>query len=72
VSAFSASLKEMALGSMGIAWLAKDLIQSELENGELISLEDSLGSVTLEVLLFCNQDASNNQITNAFNIISSL
>ena len=71
-SAFSASLKEMALGSMGIAWLAKDLIQSELENGELISLEDSLGSVTLEVLLFCNQDASNNQITNAFNIISSL
>ena len=71
-SAFSASLKEMALGSMGIAWLAKDLIESELENGELISLEDSLGSVTLEVLLFCNQDASNDQITNAFNIISSL
>lgn len=71
-SAFSASLKEMVLGSMGIAWLAKDLIQTELENGQLISLEDLLGSVELEVLLFCNEESGNDQVTNAFNLISSI
>ena len=71
-SAFSASLKEMVLGSMGIAWLARDLIHTELENGDLISLEEPLGSVVLDVLLFCNQDSGNDQVTNAFNIIGSL
>ena len=70
-SAFSASLKEMVLGSMGIAWLAKDLIQTELENGALISLEDLLGSVMLDVLLFCKEDEANDQVTNAFNMIGS-
>lgn len=71
-SAFSASLKEMVLGSMGIAWLARDLIQTELKNGDLISLEGALGFVELDVLLFCHQDESNDQVTNAFNIIGSL
>ena len=70
-SAFSASLKEMVLGSMGVAWLANDLIKKELESGELISLEETLGSVVLDVLLFCNEDAGNDQVTNAFNIIGS-
>ncbi|MBT4239778.1 MAG: LysR family transcriptional regulator [Oceanospirillaceae bacterium] len=70
-SAFSASLKEMVLGSMGIAWLAKDLIQTELENDALISLEDLLGSVMLDVLLFCKEDEANDQVTNAFNMIGS-
>jgi len=71
-SAFSTSLKAMVLGSMGIAWLARDLIQTELESGDLISLDESLGSVELDVLLFCNEDAGNEQVTNAFNIIGSL
>ena len=70
-SAFSASLKEMVLGSMGIAWLAKDLIQTELESGALMSLEDLLGSVVLDVLLFCKEDETNDQVTNAFNMIGS-
>ncbi len=71
-SAFSTSLKAMVLGSMGIAWLARDLIQTELESGDLISLDESLGFVELDVLLFCNEDAGNEQVTNAFNIIGSL
>ena len=70
-SAFSASLKEMVLGSMGIAWLAKDLIQSELDSGASMSLEDLLGSVVLDVLLFCKEDETNDQVTNAFNMIGS-
>jgi len=71
-SAFSASLKEMVLGSMGIAWLAKGLIEKELESGELISLENPLGSVLLDVLLLCNQNARNDHVTDAFNIIGAL
>ena len=71
-SAFSASLKEMVLGSMGIAWLAKGLIEKELESGELISLENPLGSVVLDVLLLCNQNARNDHVTDAFNIIGAL
>ena len=37
-SAFSASLKEMALADMGIAWLARDIIDEELGSGRLAVL----------------------------------
>ena len=32
-SAFSASLKEMVLADMGIAWLAREIIEKELSEG---------------------------------------
>ena len=61
----------MVLGSMGIAWLAKDFIQTELESGAVVSLEDLLGSVELDVFLFCKEDKVNDQVTTVFNIIGS-
>ncbi|MFT5502297.1 MAG: DNA-binding transcriptional LysR family regulator [Gammaproteobacteria bacterium] len=51
-SAFSASLKEMCLASMGIAWLAGNMIEKELSAGRLLSLEKSLGSAALELVLY--------------------
>jgi DNA-binding transcriptional LysR family regulator len=51
-SAFSASLKEMALADMGIAWLASDLIQQELADGRLLSCADQLGEIELDIVLF--------------------
>ncbi len=71
-SAFSASLKEMVLGGMGIAWLAKTLIETELKLGELVSLEDSLGSVELDILLFGKINNGNEQVIHTFDIISGL
>ena len=38
-SAFSASLKEMAKGGLGIAWLPEAMITEELKAGTLVSLE---------------------------------
>ncbi len=71
-SAFSASLKEMVLGGMGIAWLAADMIDKELKQGDLISYEKTLGSAELEILLFCNNDTRSVAATKIFDIIASL
>ena len=51
-SPFSASLKEMALAEMGIAWIASGIIKTELITGKLVSLEKSLGACELEVVLY--------------------
>lgn len=51
-SPFSASLKEMALAEMGIAWIASGIIETELNTGKLVSLEKSLGACELEVVLY--------------------
>jgi DNA-binding transcriptional LysR family regulator len=50
-SAFSASLKEMALEDMGIAWLAQEIIDTELASGRLLSCADELGEVELDIVL---------------------
>ncbi|MFT5218580.1 MAG: DNA-binding transcriptional LysR family regulator [Planctomycetota bacterium] len=67
-SAFSVSLKEMALGGMGIAWLAGELIKTELEQGELQSLQASLGHADLEIVLFIDRDAHSNRAQQVFEI----
>ena len=51
-SAFSASLKEMVLADMGIAWLASDIIKSELETRRLLALDAELGEVELDIVLY--------------------
>jgi DNA-binding transcriptional LysR family regulator len=51
-SAFSASLKEMALADMGIAWLAGDIMRQELADGRLLSLAEQLGDIELDIVLF--------------------
>lgn len=55
-SAFSASLKEMVLSEMGIAWIASSIIKSELETGMLVSLEKNLGACELEIVLYSRID----------------
>ena len=56
-SAFSASLKEMALADMGIAWLAEEIIQQELDEHRLISYADQLGVVDLDIVLYYRDEA---------------
>ena len=51
-SAFSASLKEMALADMGIAWLPGDIIRQELADKSLVSFAALLGEVELDILLY--------------------
>ena len=51
-SAFSASLKEMALAGMGIAWLPAELIQRELDDRRLLSYADELGETEIDIVLF--------------------
>ncbi len=53
-SAFSSGLKEMVMENMGIAWLPRRLIRSELENKNLIDFGDTLGRADLRVTLFWN------------------
>ena len=51
-SAFSASLKEMALADMGIAWLAGALIKQELEENKVVSYAAELGEIELDIVLY--------------------
>jgi DNA-binding transcriptional LysR family regulator len=56
-SAFSASLKEMVLADMGIAWLAREIIEKELSEGVMVSLAALLGETELEIVLHYRDEA---------------
>jgi DNA-binding transcriptional LysR family regulator len=51
-SALSASLKEMALADMGVAWLARELIKQELAEHKLISYAAEFGEIELDIVLY--------------------
>ena len=56
-SAFSAGLKEMALADMGIAWLAREIIASELDSGRLLACSEALGEIELDIVLHYRDEA---------------
>jgi len=56
-SAFSASLKEMALADMGIAWLPGDIIRQQIADNTLVSYGALLGEVELDIVLYYRADA---------------
>ncbi len=68
-SAFSASLKEMALANMGLTWLARGIVRKELKSGQLISLEEELGSAQLEIVLLYREDNRSIQARQVFELI---
>ena len=61
-SAFSASLKEMALADMGIAWLAGEIIEQELAEGRLLSYAEELGEVELDIVLYYRDEGLAKQV----------
>ncbi len=69
-SAFSASLKEMVLADMGIAWLARGIVDQELEAATMISLEDVLGSTSLNIVLFYREDNRSDHARQVFQLLS--
>ena len=64
-SAFSASLKEMALAGMGVTWLAGDLIRNEIADGRLLSLAAELGTAELDILLYYRDTPLAQQVADA-------
>ena len=53
-SAFSAGVKEMVLGGMGLAWLPSGLALRDIEAGEMVNLASHYGRVELDVMLYCS------------------
>ena len=70
-SAFSASLKEMALADMGVAWLAEGIIEKELGTGTLISLDSYFGSTELDIVLYYREDNQSEQAKRVFEYLHS-
>jgi DNA-binding transcriptional LysR family regulator len=70
-SAFSASLKEMALADMGVAWLAEGIIEKELSTGALVSLESYFGVTELDVVLYYREDNHSEQAKRVFEYLLS-
>ncbi len=68
-SPFSASLKEMALAEMGIAWIASGIIETELSAGKLVSLEKSLGACELELVLYSRINGLSDHARKIFNYL---
>jgi DNA-binding transcriptional LysR family regulator len=56
-SAFSASIREMVLADMGIAWLASEIICQELAEGRVVSYAAELGETELDIVLFYRDEA---------------
>ena len=70
-SAFSASLKEMALADMGVAWLAEGIIEKELSAGTLVSLESYFSATELDVVLYYREDNHSKQAERVFEYLLS-
>ena len=51
-AAFTTGIKEMTLSGMGVAWLPQRLIESELNAGTLVSLQQKLGGARLTIALY--------------------
>ena len=71
-SAFSASLKEMALADMGVAWLAEGIIEKELSAGTLVSLDHYFGIAELDVVLYYREDNDSEQAKRVFECLLSV
>jgi DNA-binding transcriptional LysR family regulator len=71
-SAFSASLKEMVVADMGIAWLAHGMIENQLNDGTLVSLESRLGADELDVVLYFREDSRSDKAKAIFELVSSI
>lgn len=51
-SAFAAGVRDMALKGMGVAWVPMSMCRQAIEDGHLVNLSDSYGSVPLEIALY--------------------
>ena len=71
-SALSASIKEMVLADMGIAWLTRGLIESELADGRLVSLESYFGATELDIVIYYRKDYRSSQAEQIYQYLASL
>lgn len=71
-SGFSASLKEMVLADMGVAWLAQGMIEKELSSGTLISLDSCFGITELDVVLYYWEGNHSEQAKRVFDYLLSV
>ena len=70
-SAFSASLREMVLADMGIAWLAHGMIENQLNDGTLVSLESRLGAAEQDVVLYFREDSRSDKARAIYDLLAS-
>jgi DNA-binding transcriptional LysR family regulator len=53
-TAFSSGVKELVIKGIGIGWLPHSMVYREIENGELISMADTLGKEPLTVAIYAD------------------
>lgn len=53
-TAFSSGIRELVLKGIGIGWLPYSMAHSGIENGDLISLANTLGKEALEVAIYAD------------------
>jgi len=53
-SAYTASVKEMVLGGMGMAWLPSSMAMRDIQSGRMLSLSGAYACCDLDIVLHCN------------------
>jgi DNA-binding transcriptional LysR family regulator len=53
-TAFSSGIKELVLKGIGVGWLPYSMVYREVENGDLISMGETLGKVPLSVAVYAD------------------
>jgi LysR family transcriptional regulator, hypochlorite-specific transcription factor HypT len=68
-SSLATALKQLVVAGMGIAWLPSSLVQSEIESGELDSLEENFGATHLSIVLLTNPSRATDTSNRVWNRI---
>lgn len=70
-SAFSLGLKEMALASMGAAWVPRSIVANEIEAGRLVTLNEISPPMRMDVVAYVSI-ASKNPVVEEFIAMATL
>jgi DNA-binding transcriptional LysR family regulator len=68
-SSLATALKQLVVAGMGIAWLPSSLVQSEIESGEMDSLEENFGATHLSIVLLTNPSRATDTSNRVWNLI---
>lgn len=67
-SAYSAGIKEMVVRGLGFAWLPMSMVYKEVENGQLVNLSESYGTIPLTISLYTKSDKKILEIVRAITV----
>lgn len=70
-SAFALGVRELVVNGLGVAWLPESLIQTDLEYGVLLALDDIAPCCDLEIVIYTSRHAANASVQHIWDFLST-